>query len=135
MEKLPSSKKKILLIDDEVDIVRLTELRLKAKDFEVIYSYTGKEGIKKAIAQRPDLILTDVVMPDIDGFEVCRRLKLDPRTREIPVILFSGKEIKDAPKKARQAGAEAFYYKPFWPAGLIRRLQDILSKPGLRNRR
>ncbi len=121
------ARQKILLVDDEVDIVRVTELRLLLERYEVDYAYTGAEGIQKAIAWRPDLVIVDIVMPDIDGFEVCRRLKALPETKDIPVLLFSAKGIHEAAARAADVGADGFIEKPHWPPDLIQRVRQSLS--------
>lgn len=123
-------REKILLIDDEVDIVRVTELRLLLERYEVTYAYSGAEGIQKAIAWKPDLVIVDIVMPDIDGFEVCRRLKALPETKHIPVLLFSAKGVHEAAVRAVDVGADGFVEKPHWPPDLIQRVRRTLEASG-----
>lgn len=93
-------KKKILVIDDEVDLVKLLDMRLKTENYFVLPLYTSSRAVEVAKREKPDLILLDVVMPDKDGYEVCQELKADRDTRDIPVILFTAKT--DAEDEVRE---------------------------------
>ena len=82
-------KKRILVVDDEAHIVRIVKARLEANNYEVLTAYDGLSGIDNAVRFKPDLILLDIMMPVMDGYEVCRRLKADSMTSGIPIIVFS----------------------------------------------
>ena len=105
--------KKILIIDDEKDVVSVVSVRLGAAGYQAIPAYSGLEGIKLAIEQKPKLIILDLMMPGIDGFEVLRRLKANNQTRNIPVIVFSCKSESDAIFKAQDLGSVDYIIKPF----------------------
>ena len=108
------NKKKILIIDDEPTILLVSRRRLEANNYEVITASSGKEGIEKAFTFKPNLILLDLVMPELDGFEVCKRLKVSKETKEIPIIIFtasSGEE--DFSQKAAELGTAGYLEKPF----------------------
>src|SRR5437870_4656154 len=83
--------KRVLAVDDERHIVRLIQVNLERQGYEVITAFDGKEALKKARSQLPDLIVLDVMMPHLDGFEVLKALKQDPETRSIPVIMLTDK--------------------------------------------
>ncbi|MDP2921015.1 MAG: response regulator [Candidatus Omnitrophota bacterium] len=107
------ARKKILLVDDEEDIIKMNMLRLSESNYHVISASDGKDGIEKAEKETPDLILLDVVMPGMDGLETLTRLKSNPRTSHIPVIMLSGVGQKTALDKALSSGAIDFIDKPF----------------------
>jgi response regulator RpfG family c-di-GMP phosphodiesterase len=109
-------KKKILIVDDEVDLVKLIEMRLKIDGlYYVMPLYTSARTLEIAKKEKPDLILLDIMMPDKDGYEVCKELKEDPETRDIPIILFTAQPDQKAKiKKAfKTFGASDFILKPF----------------------
>ena len=92
-------KRKILVVDDEIDMVRLLHYTLASGGFEVLEAHTGFEAVRTAREHKPDLILLDVKLPDMNGFEVCRALKVEERTREVPVIMLTA---LDKEKDVRQ---------------------------------
>ncbi len=105
---------KILLVDDEVDLVEVTGTRLKSKGFEVICAYDGPEALSKAGEHMPDVILLDLFMPVMDGYEVCKELKKDVKLKQIPIIVFSASDCaKSCVEEARKFGASDFISKPF----------------------
>jgi len=106
-------KKKILLVDDEEDIIKMNKLRLVESNFDVMSANNGQEALEKANTESPDLILLDVVMPRMDGIQTLVKLKGNPKTTSIPVIMLSGVGEKAACDKAILAGAIDFITKPF----------------------
>ena len=84
------AKKRILIVDDEKNIVELIRINLEANGFETISAYTGLEALEKANSI-PDLILLDIMLPDIDGFEICRMIRLNEKTKDIPIIMLTAK--------------------------------------------
>ncbi len=105
---------KVLLVDDERDIAEVTKIRLESRGFEVICAYDGLDAFGKAKETKPDLVLLDLFMPVMHGYEVCRKLKDDTVTKDIPVILFSAGLCKTScPKEAKDAGAVDYVAKPF----------------------
>ena len=113
--------KRILFIEDEPDIVMLMQTRLKSQGYEFLSAFDGEEGLKMVQEEKPDLILLDVVMPKIDGLTVCRRLKADPQTKHIPIIIVSASGGKDLPERCLAAGADDVVIKPF-------EAQELLDK-------
>lgn len=113
--------KKILIIDDEPQLVKAIEVRLKANGYEVITAYDGQAGVEKAKGAKPDLILLDIIMPRMDGYEVSKKLKSDADTKDIPIVIFTASQQKDLEKKCREMGVAEFIMKPF-------ETQDLLDK-------
>jgi len=119
--------KKILLIDDDPKITRLIESRLKANGYDVISSKDGKAGIEKAKKESPDLILLDIMMPEIDGYGVIEKLKKDEDTKSIPVVMLTAKrELEDIDKSMNVYGAVGFVSKPFSPTELLQQIKNAL---------
>jgi len=106
-------KGKILIIDDERDIVNTLTLMLKARDYTVSTALDGQEGLEKAKNERPNLILLDIMMPGMDGYNVCMKLKSDRETRNIPVVIVSAKAERESIIKCHSIGASDFIAKPF----------------------
>lgn len=105
--------KKILVIDDEPELVKAVQIRLKANGYDVEVTYDGLAGIDRAKEVRPDLILLDIIMPGMDGYEVSKKLKADPDTKDIPVIIFSASQQRDLEEKCKDVGVSGFIMKPF----------------------
>ena len=120
-------KKKILLIDDEEDIIKMNMLRLVESNYDVISANDGREGVKKAEKESPDLILLDVMMPRMDGLQTLVKLKGNPRTSHIPVIMLTGIVEQAALNKARVSGAADFIDKPFNAEMLLEAIKKNLA--------
>jgi len=118
-----ASPKKILIIDDEPDLVRLVGDRLRMQKYEVVGASNGIEGLKKAVSEKPDLILLDILMPGMDGHAVLKRLKSSSDTDSIPVIMLTAKSQSKDVETARKAGAEDFVAKPFDYTTLISKIK------------
>ena len=117
-------KKKILLADDEEDIKTVIKLYLESKGYDVVTAYDGLDTMDKAKAEQPDLIFLDVMMPVIDGFEVCKQLKADETTSHIPIVMLSAASQADSVERAMGAGALDYIMKPFEPP----RIDEIIKK-------
>ena len=118
--------KKILVIDDYPDNVFLLQNRLEREGFEVIKAYDGTMGIQKAVEEKPDLILLDVMMPDISGYDVCKTLTTREDTKLIPIILVTALSEAESLKKGLQSGAFDYVKKPFNRNELIARINSAL---------
>lgn len=118
--------KKILIIDDNPDNVFLLQSRLEKEGFEIITAYDGEMGIQKAIQEKPDLILLDVLMPDISGYDVCKTLTIKEETKLIPIILLTALIDADNIREGLQAGAFDYIKKPFNRIELIARINSAL---------
>lgn len=119
--------KKILIIDDLPENAFILQDRLEGEGYEVITAYNGKTGMEKAYATLPDLILLDVMMPDTTGFEVCRILVNDPKTKHIPIILVTAKANAEDTKEGFEAGAFDYIKKPFNRVELLARVNSALK--------
>ena len=117
-------KKKILLADDEEDIKTVIKLYLESKGYDVVTSYDGLDTLDKVKAEKPDLILLDIMMPVINGFEVCKQLKADENTSDIPIVMLSAASHAYSVEQAIEAGAVDYIMKPFEPP----RIEAILKK-------
>jgi len=118
---------KVLVVDDEVYILHILDFSLGAEGYEVVTAANGEQAIEKALSERPDLIVMDVMMPKLDGYETCRRLKEMPETKHIPVLLLTAKGRDGDRKKGFEVGADDYITKPFSPNKLIGRVQEILG--------
>lgn len=110
---------KILVCDDERHIVRLIQVNLERHGYQVVTAYDGKEGLEKARAEKPDLMVLDVMMPYMDGFEVLKTLKRDPATENLPVIMLTAKAQDKDVFEGYHYGADMYLTKPFNPMELI----------------
>lgn len=119
---------KILLADDEDDVKVVLKLFLETRDYEVVTAYDGLDAIDQVRKEKPDVVLLDIMMPVIDGFEVCRRLKADPETASIPIIMVSAASHAESVQKGLDAGAIDYIVKPFEPEALEKLLANVLSK-------
>jgi len=119
--------KKILVIDDLPENVFMLQDRLEHEGYEVITAYDGKSGIEKAKSERPDLILLDVMMPDITGIEVCKTLVVDKKTSGIPIILVTAKSDAEDTKEGLEAGAFDYIKKPINRIDLVARVMSALK--------
>jgi DNA-binding response OmpR family regulator len=121
------SMKRILVIDDLPENVFMLKDRLEHEGYEVLSAYNGKSGIEKAQNELPDLILLDVMMPDINGFEVCKILVNDSRTSDIPIILVTAKTDPEDIKEGLDAGANDYIKKPIDKIELLARVKSELK--------
>ncbi|MBI4557465.1 MAG: response regulator [Candidatus Hydrogenedentes bacterium] len=119
-------KSRILVVDDEPDVVTLIERALTAEQFEVLSAYDGISALDLAETERPDLILLDIMMPMMSGYEVCEQLKTNPNTKGIPVVCLSSAHTADARARSLQVGAVTLVLKPFTSAELVAQIQRHL---------
>ncbi len=121
------STKRILLVDDEPDFVETVEFFLSGSDYQVFVAKNGKEALEMVKTERPDLVVLDVMMPEMDGLEACKRLKNDPTTNSIPIIMLTAKGRKEDVVDALAAGANSYIVKPFNLSELVERIEKALS--------
>lgn len=119
---------RILAVDDEPHILKLVSFALSSRGFEVIEASDGLSAITVAEAEQPDLILLDVMMPALDGYEACRRLKANPETAHIPVVMLSAKSQQAEQSIGIDCGATDYICKPFTPKDLVTQVQKILDE-------
>jgi DNA-binding response OmpR family regulator len=116
----------VLVADDDADIVRFVEVNLRLEGYQVLTARDGEEALAKALELQPDVVLLDVLMPRIDGYTVCARLRADARGATIPVILLTANFISADQEVARRAGADDFVVKPFDPYELMARVRTLM---------
>ncbi len=119
--------KKVLVIDDERALAELLQVNLELEGFVVSKAFSGIEGLNKLPTEKPDIIMLDVRMPGLDGFEICQRLKTDPVTKDIPVILVSAFAQQTDIQKGLDAGAADYIKKPFDVVQVVQTIKKILN--------
>ena len=119
--------KKILLVDDEPNIVILLEARLKANGYEVLSAGDGLTALEKAKKEKPDLIILDLMLPKMDGYKVCGLLKKDARYAKIPILMFTARAQEEDRRLGEEVGANAYLTKPFEPEVLLDKIQKLIS--------
>jgi twitching motility two-component system response regulator PilG len=121
------SKKKILIVEDEEHLLELESLLLATNGYEVKGVLDGPSALEVVASMKPDLILLDIMLPFMDGYEVCRQIKANDATRHIPVIMLSAKKSKEDIVKGEQAGADWYITKPFKSVMVLETVQRLLS--------
>lgn len=119
---------KILVVDDEPDAVELVEFNLRNSGFEVVTAGNGAEAIRKARSNSPDLIVLDVMLPELDGLEVCKLLRGDPATAGIPILMLTAKAAEIDRVLGLELGADDYVSKPFSPRELVLRIKGLLRR-------
>ena len=119
---------KILIVEDERDINELLQYNLEKEGFDVLQAYDGQEAVELARAQAPDLIVLDIMLPEIDGRDVCRILKQDEETRRIPILMLTAKGEESDVLVGLEIGADDYVTKPFSPKVLLARVKAILRR-------
>ena len=119
---------RILIVDDDRDSLKLIGLMLQRRGYEIVAAQTGAQALAKVESDRPDLIILDVMMPDLDGYEVCRSLRANPKTVSTPIIMFTAKTRVDDKVAGFQAGADDYLTKPIHPAELTSRVEALLLR-------
>ncbi len=121
------ARKKILLIDDEPEVIETVKFLLNLKNFDVVDARDGVEGLTKAKEEKPDLILLDIMLPNMNGYEVCANLKRDPETSNIPVLFLTARDDTDSVIRAHRAGADDYIVKPFSTTILFNKINRHLA--------
>ena len=122
------AKGRILVVDDEIYIVHILDFSLGMEGYEVITALDGEQALEKARSEKPDLIVLDIMMPKLDGYETCKLLKAEDGTKNIPVILLSAKGRNVDQKIGFEVGADDYITKPFSPRKLVERINAILGQ-------
>lgn len=125
---------KILVVDDEIDSLKLIGLMLQRQGYEITAASSGAQALQKAAGEHPELIILDVMMPDMDGYEVCKRLRANPATQGIPIIMFTAKSLVDDKVAGFEAGADDYLTKPTHPAELASRVRAVLARSAQQRR-
>jgi DNA-binding response OmpR family regulator len=121
---------RILAVDDDPSIIKLLEIKLKRSGYEVISAVNGEEGYLRAVEERPDLVLLDIMMPKMNGYEVCERLKKTLGSESPAVVMLSAKGQQSDMEKGFQVGADDYVVKPFDLKALVDRINAVLIRTG-----
>lgn len=119
--------RKLLIVDDEDGVRALVRMTLDSINYEIMEAADGEEALKLVKEFRPDLVLLDVMLPDVSGLEVCRRLKADPCLSSTTVVMLTARAQSSDVGDAEAAGADGYFTKPFSPIALTRRVEDVLG--------
>lgn len=122
------SKKKILVVEDEESLLKLESILLTSKGYEVQGVTTGQAALDAIAEEKPDLVLLDIMLPEMDGFEVCRRIKENPQTNDLPVVMLTAKKSREDMARGQQVGADWYITKPFKSVNVIETIQRFLNK-------
>ncbi len=114
-------------MDDEEDLRKMLKFRLEALNYDVIESADGEDALKKAKSIKPDLMILDLMLPKLDGFEVCKALKSDEKYKKMPIIMFTASAQEKDGELSREAGSDAHITKPFEPQELVEKIKELLK--------
>jgi DNA-binding response OmpR family regulator len=120
--------KKILIVDDEVDLVETVRFPLEMDGFNVLVSYNGEDALNKARKESPDLIILDLMLPKLDGYKVCRLLKFDEKYKHIPILMLTAKTQEKDKILGMETGADEYITKPFEMDELLEKVKTYLNK-------
>src|SRR5207249_3837539 len=121
-------REQILVVDDEPEAIELVEFNLKQAGFSVVSAADGAEALKRARALPPSLIVLDLLLPEVDGLEVCKMLRRDPATADIPIIMLTAKAAEIDRVLGLELGADDYVTKPFSPRELVLRIKKLLQR-------
>lgn len=120
-------KNRILVVEDEESLLKLESILLSSKGYNVTGVMDGKSALEEVMAHRPDLVILDIMLPEMDGFEVCRRIKENPATSAIPVVMLTAKKNSQDVARGTEVGADAYLTKPFKSAKVIEVIENLLG--------
>lgn len=121
-------KIKLLFVEDEPNLVRLVKHRLETENYSVSVAADGREALRKVKSVKPDLIILDILLPKLSGYDVCIKLKGDKKTAAIPILMFTAKAQEKDVRLGLEAGADAYVKKPFKPKDLLEQIHTLLKK-------
>lgn len=123
-----ADKKRLLLVEDEEALVELMKVRLEANGYEIMVAVDGQQGLELARQFRPDLMILDLMLPKMNGYEVCALLKQDKNYSAIPILIFTARAQENDKKLALDVGADDYIVKPFEPPALLAKIDKLLKK-------
>jgi len=121
-------KNKILIVEDEESLLKLESILLSSKGYNVTGVMDGKAALKEVRLNRPDLVILDIMLPEMDGFEVCRQIKQNPETSNIPVVMLTAKKNSQDLARGQEVGSDAYITKPFKSSKVLDTIQELLSR-------
>jgi len=119
---------KILIADDDPNATRFAQFVLEQKGYQVVTASNGLEGLNKVAEEKPDLVILDIMLPGMDGFQICRRLRAAESTARLPILMLSGKARESDRESGLKVGADEYLTKPASPADLTNAVQKLLAK-------
>lgn len=122
---------RVLAVDDDPVILRLLQLNLELEGHEVATAVDGRQALEQVAAWGPEVVLLDVMMPHVDGFQVCQQLRDDPATRDIPVVFLSAKAQSSDVERGNEVGGTAYVTKPFDPLALVELIEQLAASRGI----
>jgi len=128
VEQSKKNQKRLLVVDDEPDLREAITFDLELSGYEVLTAGDGMEGLKIAREKKPDLLILDLLLPRMDGYRVCRMLKVDKKTEKIPVIMLTAKATREDERLGKESGADLYMTKPFDPEILLENVISLLKK-------
>ena len=124
---MASAQKRILICDDDPAILRVLQVNLEVEGYETLLAHHGEEALEIALAEKPDLIILDIMMPRLDGYQTCERLKASDETKQIPVVFLSAKAQASDIEKGKAYGVDDYLTKPFDPDTLVDTIERLLT--------
>jgi DNA-binding response OmpR family regulator len=122
------AKNRIMIVEDEESLLKLESILLSAKGYSVTGVRDGKSALEEICSHKPDLVLLDIMLPLLDGFEVCRRIKENPETGMIPVVMLTARKNSQDRARGLEAGADAYITKPFKSVEVIETIESLLKR-------
>jgi len=129
-ERFDMKKKRILVVEDEESLLKLESILLTSKGYDVTGVADGKAALREITDNKPDLVVLDIMLPEMDGYEVCRRIRENPETSRLPVVMLPAKKNSQDFALGVQVGADAYITKPFKSAKVIEVIEGLLSGKG-----
>ena len=120
-------KKRILIVEDEQDMMEMLGVRLRASGFDIVSAVDGEDALEKAGKEDIDLILLDIMLPKVDGYEVCRILRRKEYYKNIPILMLTAKAHEKEERQGYECGANAYFSKPFEPEALMNKINELLK--------
>ena len=124
---MPPASKRVLICDDDPVILRLLEVNLELEGYDVLLAHDGEHAIEVATEEKPDLVILDIMMPRLDGYQTCERLKADEQTKGIPIVFLSAKAQQADIERGKEFGVAEYLTKPFDPNDLIDVVQRLIG--------
>jgi len=121
-------KRKVLIVDDNEQAVEMLQIILEEEGYDIISAYVGEIGLKKASEEKPDIVILDIGLPGMDGYQVCEKIKSDPATAEIPVIMLTGIDMVDDFERAMEKKADWYIVKPYNVDHLLRTMEKLIDE-------
>jgi two-component system alkaline phosphatase synthesis response regulator PhoP len=120
-------QKKILIIEDDRSAARLAQYTIQQAGYDAIIAYDGYEGMEKTLSEHPDLVILDIMLPGLDGYEICHRLRAEPETITLPILMISAKAREEDRNIGLKVGADDYLAKPVEPSVMLEKIEELLA--------